>query len=265
MKISVVIVEYQSLDEIKTCIKSYKSSIPEIEIIVSSNSRYDTESQENIVAEYPNCKWCFNEKNGGFAYAMNEGLKIATGDYLVISNPDCIVQSGINEMAEFLKKHSEVGAVAPQLIDEEGNIQDSCRRYVTPFNFIGRQLQRISRKVDAVLDDRVNYHKIQTVDWVIGAFIMVTRGVYEKTRGLSQDYFMYVEDADWCTRIRQCGYEIVYYPKATVIYKGSRKARTSLKYAVIFLRSLMIYWKKFGFFKILPSRVERIYNDDGSI
>lgn len=261
MMLSVVVVEYHSLDEVLCCIKALKRSIPLIEIIVSSNSQYTIEQQQQIISIIPGCKWSFNEKNGGFAYAMNEGLKMATGDYLIISNPDCLVQSGITEMADFLVKHSGVGAIAPQLVDEDGNVQDSCREYITPFNFIERQILRIFRKEDSIRDKNIDYNKVQTVDWVIGAFIMVTRAVYEKTHGLSSDYFMYVEDMDWCTRIRRCGYEIVYYPKSQVVYKGSRKARSSFKYAVIFLKSLMIYWRKFGFFRILPRRVEKIYTD----
>lgn len=261
MMLSVVVVEYHSLDEVLCCIKALKRSIPLIEIIVSSNSQYTIEQQQQIISIIPGCKWCFNEKNGGFAYAMNEGLKMATGDYLIISNPDCLVQSGITEMADFLVKHPEVGAIAPQLVDEDGNVQDSCREYITPFNFIVRQIRRIFRKEDSIRDKNIDYNKVQTVDWVIGAFIMVTRAVYEKTHGLSSDYFMYVEDMDWCTRIRRCGYEIVYYPKSQVVYKGSRKARSSFKYAVIFFKSLMIYWRKFGFFRILPRRVEKIYTD----
>lgn len=261
MKISVVVVEYHSLDEILHCVKAFKRYIPAIEIIVSSNSMYSISQQRELVVKYDECKWSFNEKNGGFAYAMNEGLKMATGDYLIISNPDCLVQSGIMEMADFLVKHPEVGAIAPQLVDGDGNIQDSCREYITPFNFIGRQIRRIFRKEDSIRDNNIDYNKVQTVDWVIGAFIMVTRAVYEKTHGLSSDYFMYVEDMDWCTRIRRCGYEIVYCPKSQVVYKGSRKARSSFKYAVIFFKSLMIYWRKFGFFRIVPRRVEKIYTD----
>lgn len=262
MKLSVIVVEYHSLDEVLCCIKAFKESIPTIEIIVSSNSQYAVEQQQQLVSTISDCKWCFNKKNGGFAYAMNEGLKIATGEYLIISNPDCIIENGIEDMARFLSKHQEIGAIAPRITDSLGYLQDSYREYITLPNFIERQFQRILKREEVVLDKGVDYNKIQTVDWVIGAFIMVPRHIYEKTVGLSLDYFMYVEDMDWCTRIRRCGYEIVYYPNASVVYKGSRKARQSFKYAVIFLKSLLIYWRKFGFFNILPQRKKIIYSAD---
>lgn len=259
MSISVVVVEYHSLDEIRRCIKAFKDAVPGIEIIVSSNSQYNEEEQRRLIEEIPDCKWCFNEKNGGFAYAMNEGLKVAVGNYLIISNPDCVVNHGIENMAEFLSSHPEIGAIAPRIIDEYGNLQDSCREYITLPRFISRQIQRIFKKEEVVLDKGFNYNKTQTVDWVIGAFIMIPRYVYEITNGLSSDYFMYAEDMDWCTRIRKAGYETVYFPEAEIIYKGSRKARQSTKYASIFIKSLMTYWKKFGFFSINPPRKHHIF------
>ena len=146
-------------------------------------------------------------------------------------------------MAEFLTTHPEVGAIGPKIVDDENNIQDSCRSYVTLPSYIMRQVKRILFKKDSVLDSKFDYNSVQTVDWIIGAFIMVTREVYEKTGGLCDDYFMYAEDLDWCTRIRKAGYEVVYYPKAQIVYKGTRSARHSWKYMKIFLKSHFLYWK----------------------
>lgn len=253
MKVSLVVIEYYSLDEIGEYIKRL-SDYSDIELIVSSNSLYSTEEQKNIVLNYPQCQWQFNERNGGFAYAMNRGLSRATGDVLIISNPDCNIQYGLYEMAEFLCMHSEIGAIAPQIVDDDNNIQDSCRPYVTLPSFVMRQIRRIIFKKESVLNKKFDYDAIQTVDWVIGAFIMVTRKAYEKTHGLCDDYFMYAEDLDWCTRIRRSGLEIVYYPAAKVIYKGTRSARSTWKYMKIFLKSHFLYWQRFGFFIIKPKR-----------
>lgn len=261
MKISVIIVEYFSIDEIRTCVTSFREQFPDMEIIVSSNSLYSRKQQQLIQQEFNDCLWSFNEKNGGFAYGMNRGLELASGDYFIISNPDCIVKSGLLKMVQFLNNHKEVGAIAPKLIDDNGVLQDSCRRYVTIPRFIYRQIRRLLMHEDVVLDKSINYDIIQTVDWVIGAFIMIPKIVYERTKGLCEDYFMYAEDIDWCTRIRRLGYEIVYYPKAEVLYKGSRNARKSLKYARIFLKSHFCYWKKFGYIFIRPQRKYRTFNE----
>ena len=260
MKISIVIVEYHSLAEIRKFIDEIDFN-DNLEIIVSSNSTYPVEEQERIQYSFPQCIWKFNEKNGGFAYAMNNGLSVATGDVLVISNPDCSIRYGLNEMAHFLVNHPEVGAIAPKIIDDTMEIQDSCRHYVTLPRYIMRQVKRILFRKESILEKDYDYNKIQTVDWVIGAFIMVTREVYERTKGLCDDYFMYAEDLDWCTRIRKSGYEIVYYPKAVIEYKGTRSARSSWKYMKIFLRSHFIYWSRFGFINIKPKRSEITFNE----
>lgn len=255
MKISIVIVEYKSLDELQRCAESLQKGFSyDVELIVSSNSCYSEEMQEAVCAQFPQFRWSFNEKNGGFAYAMNQGLKLATGDYLIIANPDCVFIETLDPMVDFLRVHPEVGAIAPQIVDDNGQIQDSCRQYVSVQSFIWRQIKRIITKQEVLLNPRFNYSKNQTVDWIIGAFIMVPRAVYEKTGGLSDEYFMYAEDVDWCTRIRQEGWEIVYYPKVKIQYKGTRSARKNTNSAKIFLYSHKTYWKKFGYFCGYPKR-----------
>lgn len=257
MKISIVIVEYNSLDELQRCAESLQNGFScEVELIASSNFCYSKQKQEEALSLFPQFKWSFNEKNGGFAYAMNQGLKLATGDYLIIANPDCVFIDKLDEMVGFLQQHPEIGAIAPQIVDECGEIQDSCRHYISVQSFIWRQIRRKLTGKEVLLNSRVDYSKVQTVDWVIGAFIMVSRVVYEKTNGLSDDYFMYAEDMDWCTRIRLAGWEVVYYPKVKIQYKGTRSARKNTGSAKVFLSSLKTYWLKFGFFCGYPKRKE---------
>lgn len=255
MKISIVIVEYNSLHELQKCAESlHCCSTHELELIASSNSCYPYERQIQVLTQFPQFKWSFNEKNGGFAYAMNKGLKMATGDYLIIANPDCVFIDKLDAMVNFLQQHPEVGAIAPQIVDENGQIQDSCRHYISVQSFIWRQIRRKITNKEVLLNPRVDYSKIQTVDWIIGAFIMVSRAVYEKTNGLSDDYFMYAEDMDWCTRIRLEGWEVVYYPKVKIQYKGTRSARKNIGSARVFIDSLKTYWKKYGLFWGFPIR-----------
>lgn len=98
VKLSFVIVEYYSIDEILLCQDAISRNIPRevlYEVIVSSNSVYSKIKQEELVRDYSMLKWIFNEQNGGFAYAMNQGLKVASGDVLVIMNPDVKLGKGL--------------------------------------------------------------------------------------------------------------------------------------------------------------------------
>ena len=253
--LSIIIVEYHSMEEIKNCADSLHANLTlPYEVIVSSNSCYNEEEKKSIDTQDPNVRWIFNQRNGGFAYAMNEGLKVAKGRYMAIMNSDCMLQTPFDDMIRFMDEHPEIGAIAPQMQDAEGNIQDTARPYVSLPRFIWRQTKRVLGNKVSILDTKFDYTKIQTVDWIIGAFIMVSKAAYEATGGLDDRFFMYAEDVDWCARIRQQGFEIVYYPKAVIRYAGTRRARSNSKYAKIFIRSHVAFWKKFGFFYGYPKR-----------
>lgn len=245
MKLSTIIIEYNSLDDINTFVNQLQNGAEsfEYEIIVSSNSLYPIDKREEISSRYPNVRWSFNEKNGGFAYGMNEGLKIAKGDILVVMNPDVKLITSLDPMLDYLQLCPQVGIIAPKIVDENGTIQDSFRHFVTPWGFFLRQIGWIKDKGKLHVK---NFIKPVKGDWVIGAFMMCRRDFYEKVGGLSDDYFMYCEDMDWCKRAHKAGYEVVYFPETVIEYKGTRAARRSWKYTKIFIKSLFTYWKKYG-------------------
>lgn len=259
--ISFIVIEYFSIDQVRNYIASLKDNLSGIEheIIISSNSCYDEKLQEFVRSDISNVEWLFNRKNGGFAYGMNQGLKIATGKYLVISDPDVIVINGLKTMIKFMDDHDYIGAIGPQIIDKNGFVQDSCRQYVSVPRFLVRQFRRCFKNETIIYEPGFNYSLIQTVDWLSGAFIMVRREVYEKTKGLDEKYFLYAEDLDWCTRIRQTGYEIVYFPESKILFSGSREARKKSTYALIFIKSHLRYWTKYGFFSIYPLRKKIVF------
>lgn len=243
--VSFVIVEYNSIADLESCVSSitsYPSFSNDVEIVVSSNSCYSRERQIQLLIEYPNLKWIFNDSNGGFAYAMNRGLAVATGDFLVIMNPDVRLNVGIDKMLGYMYKHDTIGVIAPKIINIRGEVQDSFRNFITPMNFMERHMKRFwgCREKQELDVFPIN------VDWVIGAFMMISRKAYETVKGLDEHYFLYCEDMDFCKRIHLKGYDVVYYPFAEIEYEGTRSARHSLRYACIFLQSLVRYWRKFG-------------------
>lgn len=260
IRLSIVVVEYKSIEEILHCVASLDEHVRvPYEVIVSSNSCYTPEERRAIPHSGDRVRWLFNERNGGFAYAMNEGLRVAKGDYMVIMNSDCTPMTDLDGMIGFMESHPSIGAIAPRLQDDNGRLQDTARPYVSLPRFLWRHVRRLIGRTDVVLDRRMDYGRVQTVDWLIGAFIMVSRHAYTATGGLDESYFMYAEDLDWCTRIRQQGLEVVYYPRAVVSYKGTRRARSDANYAKIFVSSHIAYWKKFGFFFGYPKRKAMVF------
>lgn len=245
MKVSFVIVEYHSINELIECCSCIKERFYgklEFEIIISSNSIYPQRKRMEIQEQFNYLIWVFNERNGGFAYAMDHGLAKAIGDVFIIMNPDVKIEVGILDMLSYFLSDPNIGIIAPKIINEQGLLQDSFRDFITPLNFIKRHFTRV-----------FNYEKLvvtaahpQKVDWVIGAFMMTRRSVYEKVGGLDEKYFMYCEDMDWCKRMYQVGLDVIYYPGAVIEYEGTCSARRSWKYTVIFIKSLFRYWSKFG-------------------
>lgn len=244
MKLSAIILEYYSLGEIDTFLNNLtKQQLLTWEIIIVSNSRYSKEEQNEIKKSHHNIKWIFNERNGGFAYGMNNGMKVSNGDVIMICNSDVRLRSSIQPMVDHLTRNSIIGIIGPKTIDKNGVIQDSFRNFVNPCRFLCRQTNRLFHKNLCV----ENINKPIDVDWVIGAFMMVRRDFYEKVGGMSEDYFMYCEDMDWCKRAHLAGFDVVYFPETLIEYKGTRAARKSWKYARIHIKSLFTYWRKYGY------------------
>lgn len=240
MKVSVILLEYHSIDEIRDAISAIRKFDTNCEIIVSSNSLYSAEDQLKAKNAITDCKWVFNPKNGGFGYGMTMGARAAEGDYVVFLNSDVLLQSDFSEMIAYLEGHPNVGMIAPQLVDEDGVVQDSYRKTITPFNFFWRHVERFLK----VYHDQKRNEPI-VVDWVIGAFMLTKKKYFDMVGGFDyKTYFMYVEDMDLCHELKLKGLDTVYYPLSSAQYVGTRAARNNKKYTKIFLQSLFGYWKK---------------------
>ena len=240
MKVSVILLEYHSIDEIRDAIAAIRLYDMECEIVVSSNSLYNKEDQVKAKAAVTDCKWVFNAENGGFGYGMSMGAKVANGEYVVFLNSDVLLQNDFSQMIAYMEQHPNVGMIAPQLVDEKGVVQDSYRKIITPWNFFWRHVGRFLK----VERDQKRTEPI-IVDWVIGAFMLTKKKYFDMVGGFDyKTYFMYVEDMDLCHELKLKGLDTVYYPLSSAQYVGTRAARNNRKYTKIFLHSLFGYWKK---------------------
>ena len=231
INLSFVIIEYLCLDQLFSCISSIKEKCLDLsyEIIVSSNSVYPEEKKALLKSKFSDIKWVFNETNLGFAKGMNRGIMKAESECIVITNPDVrIITSNLKSAYDYLMSQSDIGIIGPKIVDYQGNLQDSCRKFLTPFGLFTRTIKRVMFKTDVLLEPHFNYNEVQPVDWVIGAFMILKRKALEKVGLLDESYFLYVEDMDWCKRFWDQGYKVVYYPDLIVKYKGDRKSTSFL-------------------------------------
>lgn len=208
MKLSVIIVHYRTPELLKLCLARVREHLGGVayEIKVIDNSK----------------------RNLGFARGVNEGLKVTTGEYRLILNPDALITAGaVRKMIAYMDAHPDIGLMGPQLKYFNGEHQRSYHRFYTPLTVIARRtwLGSFFKKiVDDFMMADTDPDKIQTPDWVLGAAMLVRASAIETVGLMDERYFLYFEDVDWCKRFWHNGYKVVYFPDAIVYHYYPRES-----------------------------------------
>jgi GT2 family glycosyltransferase len=223
---------------------------PRTEIIVVDNASSDG-SAEMVHEEFPHVQLVVNDQNRGFTVASNQGLRLSHGRYLLLLNPDTeVVGDALGTMVDYMEGHPEVGALGPQLCYPDGSLQSSRRRFPTVTTALVESTviqewwtdNSILRRY--YMTDTPN-DMIQPVDWVVGACLLVRRQAYEQVGGLDEGFFMYSEELDWCRRIKDAGWEVVYLPTATVIHHEGKSSEQVVPARHIYFQSSKVrYFRK---------------------
>ena len=249
--LSILIVNWNVRDLLRDCLRSVERGrgALDIEVIVVDSASTDG-SVAMVAADFPWVKLLPQTENVGFPRGNNIALAQARGDYLLLLNPDTVVLGdGLSELVRFLRAHPDVGAVGPQLLNPDGSVQSSRRRFPTVATgfFESTWLEGLApgalRRYYALdLPDDLT----ADVEWLTGACIMAPRAVYEQIGGLDEGYFMYSEELDWCRRIVGAGWRVVYHPAAQVVHhvgKSSEQAVTNRH--INFQRAKLRYYRKY--------------------
>lgn len=253
-EVSVLVVSYQSRELLRACLHSVQATVlaRTFEILVADNASTDG-TEAMLAAEFPQVRLLLMGANLGFARASNRALLEARGRYLLLLNPDTVSLGGaIDTLARHLESHNKVGVVAPRLLNADLTDQGTARAFPTAAAFVFGRRSPFTRLLPAnVWSRRYLIGRTRTgdepfaVDWVSGACLMVRRDVLERVGGLDEAFFMYWEDADWCRRIKQAGYEVFCVPAARVVHHegGSRKGWPA-RQVLIFHQSVYRYYRK---------------------
>ncbi len=252
--VSVVIVNYNVKDHVDNCISSIYSANNKnhkLEIFVVDNNSIDG-SVKYIKEKYPDVNVIANDKNIGFSKANNIALKLAKGKYVLILNPDTLLEEGTFEkLISFCEKNEKVGAVTSKLILANGKLDSACKRSFPTLSVAIPRILGLSKLFPkskifgkynlTYLDENKTYD----VDSICGAFMFIPKSVLDVTGFFDEDYFMYGEDIDLCFRIKKNGFKIFYYPEVTTIhYKGESTRKTNLSYVNNFYGAMSIFIKK---------------------
>ncbi len=253
MHLSIIIVNYNVKYFLEQCLHSVYKSIADLsaEIIVVDNNSVDGSCQM-IKDKFPGVTLIENNKNLGFSTANNQGIRIAKGRYILILNPDTILQEDtLQKCHSFMENHPKAGSMGVKMIDGKGNFLPESKRslpkpMVAFYKIFGLSAlfpksKTFSRYHLGFLDK----DKTHSIEILPGAFMFIRKSVLDEIGLLDESFFMYGEDIDLSYRIIKAGYENYYFPETTIIhYKGESTKKGSINYVIVFYKAMIIFARK---------------------
>lgn len=230
-KLDIVILNYNTADLLRNCLQSVIQSIREaesnqdkIKILVVDNASSDG-SVEMVEAEFPEAKLVKSNKNLGFAKGNNLAAPFLDSEYVLFLNPDTVIRKDtLKIMLDFMDGHTDVGAATCKVVLTDGKLYYACHRgFPSPWNalcfFTG--LSKIFPKTKPFNGYTLSYLPLDTtheIDSCSGTFLMIRKEIGNKLSWWDEDYFWYGEDLDFCYRIKQAGWKVMYVPKTQITH-----------------------------------------------
>jgi len=259
--LGIVIVSYNTRDLLRRCLQTvYASTGVTFQVVVVDNASKDG-SAEMVRQEFPQAYLIASDKNGGFSIANNDGLRWlgysergvtdSAPRYAVLLNPDTEVPpDALHIMTTQMDADPTIGIAGPKLVMANGQLDAACRRsFPTPwvsftrFSGLGRLFPNSSIFARYNLT-YLNPDESYEVDSVVGAYMQLSKAAIEATGLLDETFFMYGEDIDWCYRVKQAGFKVMYLPKATILHLKSVVGNKSAKAKFEFYRAMLIFYRK---------------------
>ncbi len=255
MDLSIVIVTHNSISPVEECLGSLERHPPSctFETIVIDNASSDG-TPSMITEKYGYVRLAVNDENTGYSRGVNQGIAMSTGRMILILNPDIILRDGsIDRLMEFMEKTPDAGIAGAKLLYPDGTLQYSCRAFYTLGALflrrtpLGRLFPR-ARPLRRHLMTDYDHETARKVDWVLGACMLVRREAVEKVGRMDERFFLYLEDTDWCYRMKNRGWPVYYVPESVMIHSYERSSARSMlrKPFVIHMLSLFRYYEKWN-------------------
>lgn len=253
MDVSVIIVSYNVKYFLFNCLHSVQKAMQQIQAEVWVIDNHSDDGSIEMVTQYfPFVNCIENKKNVGFSKANNQGIEKAKGKYVLLLNPDTIIEENtLKKCFDFMEAHPEAGGLGVKMIDGKGNfLPESKRGLPTPdvafYKITGlSKLFPSSKKFNRYHLGNLNPNEIHEIEILSGAFMFLRMETLQKTGTLDEIFFMYGEDIDLSYRILKEGYKNFYFPLTSIIhYKGESTKKSSINYVLVFYRAMEIFAKK---------------------
>ena len=254
IKISVIIVNYNVKEYLAQALSSIERALENIshEIIVIDNHSIDG-SIPFLKKQFPGLKLIENQENVGFGKGNNQGLKEARGEFVVLINPDTVVQEDtFTRLLNFFESTPDAAAATCKIINPDGSFSIDCRHSIpTPTIALWKVLglsklfprSKIFGQYNMTFLDEDQTYPIPAIS---GSFMMIKHKILEEIGYFDERFFMYCEDIDLCHRINEKGHKIYYVPQTQIIhYKGESTKKDRLDYVITFNKSLYLFFQKY--------------------
>lgn len=231
MKVSCIIVNHNLTYLLRLCIEALERSqcnFPFEIIVVDNNSKDENLLYLRKKAQEGKITLISAGSNLGYGKANNLGANHSRGEYLLILNPDVYIEpDALKKMVDFFEKHPGMGILGPQLYFFNGQIQDSCRRFMRPLDLVIKRtplqrLKALKKRVDEYVMAEYDHQVPREVDLVTGACFLIPKKVFEKVGGFDERYFLFMEDADICRKVWEAGFKVMYFPLARALHYHKR-------------------------------------------
>lgn len=230
MRVSVIIVSYNTAHFTAACLESLRAAYGEKEIFVVDNASTDG-SGEIIESQFPDVHLIKNERNVGFGAANNQALSYARGEYVIFLNPDTVVKPDTIEKAvAYMASHPHVGVAGGRILNPDGTEQESISYRYPGEKYASGETKGLAGRIACVL----------------GAFMIARKNILDEIKGFDEDFFLYGEDEDLCWRIREKGYEVGFIPEAEVYHWGGMSEKDTPSPEVVRKKTEAehLFWRK---------------------
>lgn len=246
--VAIIVVNWNTRELTLTCRRAVRERVRDVSysLTVVDNGSTDG-SVEALRAADPGLRILENGANLGFAKAVNRGVDASPpSEFVLLLNSDAEVQPGaIEHLVQFLRTHQEVGAAGPQLLDPDGSAQNSFAAFPSLMGeLLNKSLLR-AIEPDRFPPKAADYPDGTPVDSLIGAALLIRRDAWEQVGRLDEDYFVFLEETDWCWRARKAGHRIMFVPGAKVIHgQGRSRGAAPVRARIEYWRSLYTFFRK---------------------
>jgi GT2 family glycosyltransferase len=249
MKLSIVILTHNSEKWIETSLKSLLVSLDKytVEWIVVDNGSSD-DSHIIVRSIVPQAHIILNQHNLGVARARNQGIKLSTGEYILLLDDDTqVMKNSINMMCDYLNRHPECGMVGPQLVNPDGTVQANSLQLPSVRLKCKRIFKKVAGKPSAnIYKEFIDAGKPFQPGYLIGACQLIRQEAITSVGLLDERIFYGPEDADYCIRLKNKGFEVVCLPTVKVIHGYQHKSYSLKKMGLLWyhLTGLCYFWRK---------------------